>query len=243
LILLQSSELVLREFERIRRKLYGYKPEKENNLSIAITTCLINNDLLRPFKYFALQFQNVEISILEVPYEQFPELLEVRQVDLAIGWPEDDAMGRLDLNPLLFGLWGIAVHRDHPAAKCDSIEWADIKNERFILPDYEYHFRKHVMRCRQHGFRPYVCCRTTSIVSSLLMVSRNLGVAFIPSFMCLEKYNELVRFVHLLPEEPVSLSIVKRRGNNAPVISEFIDFYTRIFSEQTPISVQTPAEG
>ncbi|MBB1078760.1 LysR family transcriptional regulator [Limosilactobacillus sp. STM2_1] len=76
----------------------------------------------------------------------------------------------------------VIVSTQHPLAKKNKIDFATLKNEKFIVPDSEFfHDQAFKQICRQAHFRPQVIYRTADIHVIKAMVAENLGIAYLTS--------------------------------------------------------------
>ena len=76
----------------------------------------------------------------------------------------------------------IIVSKRHPLAAKKEIDFATLKNERFIVPDTEF-FHEQAFKQISHlaHFRPQVIYRTADIHVIKTMVAENLGIAYLTS--------------------------------------------------------------
>ena len=76
----------------------------------------------------------------------------------------------------------IIISKNHPLANKDKIDFATLKNERFIVPDTEFfHEQAFKQICHLAHFRPQIIYRTADIHVIKTMVAENLGIAYLTS--------------------------------------------------------------
>lgn len=76
----------------------------------------------------------------------------------------------------------VVVGAGHPLAKQATVDFADLKDEQFIIPDTEFfHDQAFKQMCRRAHFRPHILYRTADIHVIKAMVSENLGITFLTS--------------------------------------------------------------
>ena len=84
----------------------------------------------------------------------------------------------------------LALPPNHPLCKKDSIEIADLENERFLLPTTSHGLGiadDIIEACQNSGFTPNIVYWGTETLPTLLMVMKGAGICFAPS--CYKQFN------------------------------------------------------
>lgn len=76
----------------------------------------------------------------------------------------------------------VIISKSHPLAKKSQVNFSDLRNERFIIPDSEFfHEQAFKQACRIAHFRPQIIYRSADIHVIKAMVSENLGITYLTS--------------------------------------------------------------
>lgn len=120
----------------------------------------------------------------------------------------------------------VVLPGDHPLARHDTVDPADLAREPFVLwprPLGATFFDILIGYCREHGFSPRIIAEGADIETQLSLVAAGLGVSLQPSY-----YANLrppgVEFRPLSGDVPtVALQVAWRRRERSPAVGHFVD--------------------
>lgn len=130
---------------------------------------------------FLAEFPNASLHLVEDRTEHLLDKLRTGALDVAVmALPvRDDRLHVEELNsePLL-----AALPRDHRLADKESLRWADLVEEPFLLLDELHCFGDQVWSlCRRTGkFEPRVVCQGEQLGTLLALVATGVGVTVVP---------------------------------------------------------------
>lgn len=169
-------------------------------------------------------------------------LKELRSLAIDIGIvrtsvrAEDILTSTLLTEPLL-----VALPPNHHLCEKDSIEIADLENERFLLPTTSHGLGiadDIIEACQNSGFAPNIVYWGTETLPTLLMVMRGAGICFAPS--CYKQLNSpdlpVLRPL-AFPVLQTKLSIITLRDRYmSPVSKRFLAITEEVAQEMERIS-------
>lgn len=193
-------------------------------LRIGAVTTAFTDPLPQTLHAFTRSHPNVDIRVREVDTHVAVELLQRRELDIALirqlAAPRD--CNRIVLKQESFVLVVPAGWDLPPALECELVLSADLPwiwLPRSISPDYHDQV---AACCRTAGFTPHAQHLASSITSQLAMVACGLGVALVPESATQRcERGGLTRTIHLPASTTIDLAAVCRRGRS-PLITAFL---------------------
>lgn len=164
-------------------------------------------------KEFGLQHPGVTVSVRSALRAQLIELLQVRDVELALLWDytwdriEDNT---LDLLPLLDDPTALLVSADHRLAKRVAVPLAELARERWVTRA-DHHPLGEVLRrvTGRAGLEPRISFEAHDYHEVQAMVAVGLGVALAPR-TALANLRDDVRVIAVSPDAPVRRIMLAR---------------------------------
>ncbi len=127
------------------------------------------------------RYPDVEINVCarNALYDSL-EMLNRNEADFCLrSLPIDTyqyAYRTLDRQTLVLG-----VHKSHPLAKKDTVDFADLQKETFLDTGYDYNLHRQFMRnCENAGFTPTISMRSNDMDFLASLVERKWGVFLLP---------------------------------------------------------------
>lgn len=133
-----------------------------------------------------------------------------------------------DLPPQLFCL---AMHRDHPLAKQETVTPAALAKEQFVAYelDAEIGFWRNILAVMPAGAIPQISHRVPDAYSLLTMVSANAGIAVIPeSLKNIASSHVVVRNI-AGPPRYSKFSVIYRTADASPAARAVVDIIQKAF--------------
>lgn len=95
----------------------------------------------------------------------------------------------------------------HPLEKCDNIEFAQLKNEKFIMQQTNtYQYRNVYKRCMEQGFTPDILLCTRQLKTIKQLVANKLGISVLPAFVIRGESN--FQWRPLSPELLINICLI-----------------------------------
>ncbi|MDV6301028.1 MULTISPECIES: LysR family transcriptional regulator [Rhodococcus] len=126
----------------------------------------------------------IRLSVHSSRIAPLQELLETRQLDLALTWdyPWNRTVDEgLTVREILSDSTVLIVRRDHELAHADTVELSDLSNDDWIVRAGGHPTAEHLWRCAHTaGFRPTVAVEASDYQETQAMVAAGLGVTLCP---------------------------------------------------------------
>jgi len=170
-------------------------------------------------------YSNIRFSFLELSnYEQLERLQNGR---LDIGFVRSMKVhSGLSQKKLLKETFSLILPSDHIIDESNFRDLSQFKNENFILFSSEnnYGYYENVISIfDDHGFSPKVSHNTVHANTIYSLVENKLGIAIIPTSLCMFANNNL-KFIELKNiKQRTSLSLIWKKENINPILPKIID--------------------
>lgn len=118
-----------------------------------------------------------------------------------------------------------ALPERHRLAERESIRWADLKDEPFILLDDVHCLGEQVLSlCRQGGVEPRVVCQGEQIVTLLKLVAAGLGVTIVPEMAAVSEWGRgcVFRILHRPAPQRTLCAVWHKHRYRPPALLHFI---------------------
>lgn len=178
-LLYEKAVLLLAEAARTRELVSSEIKNKQGRVRIA-TSCKRSflprvGDLLARF---AAQYPNIFLDVNEASPEYIKDNLMHGSVDVGvIVEPLDNALPGLESVVLAQGDYRVVVCKDSPLAQRESVRYADLAGERWIMYRPTFRIAQMVQKgCEAAGFSPRVVLTATQTEFMLSLVSRGFGI-------------------------------------------------------------------
>ncbi len=127
----------------------------------------------------------------------------------------------------------VALPSAHPLAREETIEFADLAEEPYIIVDRKVAVTMHdhiIYLCRQAGFSPNVVQQVDHVQFMLSLIASNVGLSLLPRrVMMLPRQG--VAFRPLAPPVPrMTLGLIYQRENRQPIVDGFLEVVRSAFS-------------
>lgn len=118
------------------------------------------------------------------------------------------------------------MNKDHPLAKCKSLDMADLKKEKFVFIDRKevpLGYDKFVNNCVKSGFSPNIIKHCSSFESLSLLIKLGIGITILPKFNVSGLGDNLV-FVPLKDEITVNNVLIWNENNLNATVNLFLKY-------------------
>jgi DNA-binding transcriptional LysR family regulator len=195
-VFLTNAKNVLDAFDNLTAELDDVGDLKKGEIKIGIPPIIgaaFFSTLIS--KYIEL-YPSIQMSLNEVGSNKIKQ--EVSDGELDIGLicnlpvqKENYETIKLLKDPLM-----LIVHKDHPLAALEKIQFPDIENVPMILYKRDFSLHDRIMEaCGSHGFYPNVVCESSQKDFMIEMVEAKLGGALLPSKICSQIPNENIKAI------------------------------------------------
>ena len=178
-------------------------------------------------KQYGRSFPAIHLCLHENTPIQTLQSMEARKFDLAftrgpIPAPPPSLVCQIFCSAPL----AVAMHKDHPRARANSIRFRDLKDENFVSFNDPEGLGLHAslkFLCNEASFEPKITVRADSVASCINLVVAGMGITILPSDFCMrELHTELV----LLPITDINAETeivqVRRKIVLSPVERHFL---------------------
>jgi DNA-binding transcriptional LysR family regulator len=179
-VLAKKAYRITASVNQVYSDLHNMKANLCNTIQLAITTgvedCFPINDLLR-FQEIHPQYRISTVANNDVKIEEW---LFSEKIELGLLGAKGDE-SKFDFIPLRQSGTLLAVHKDNPLSRKDSVRIEDLKNERFLFSSGDYYVNNRLLAiCNLSGFTPEIMHQTENIIYISQLVANNQGIFLSP---------------------------------------------------------------
>ena len=215
-LFLKRSESILHQVERATSEVKRSALGEMDTLVIGYMGSAILREIISNIRAFRRDYPSVKVEfVIMRSDEQYEALLDGKIdagfVDLSIQ-PMSDRFSshHVDFDLVVHERLCVALQFDHPLAKQESIDIAELKNENFVTLQrhlFPSNYDKVVSQCEQAGFSPNISAMSEQTDVLLAYVATGVGIALVPS--CTEpSWSKEVCFVPLQQTAHVDVHLI-----------------------------------
>ena len=215
----------------IERSIYQYRSmlEKANEIkgletgiirvgTISSVTCHWMPQLINGFKK---EYPNVQFLFHQGDYTLIPEWIASGQIDF--GFINPNAGTNLNTKTIKDGEMLAVLPKSHPLAKKESISFADLSNEPYILLEEE-HYSEPMAAFKTAGIIPNIQYTIHDDYAIMMMVEEGLGVSILAELI-LRRTNYDIVCIPLNPPITRTLAVGYKDWDSLPIASKhFIEY-------------------
>ncbi len=149
-------------------------------LSIALSTAVDLAFLVPDLTELMRAFKGLELRFLRGTREQVVEWLKKGDAELAVAGPLSETWDRLDAWPLFTERLCLAVSTQHPLAERDSVEPAELAEERLLLRTYCEVVDEFLDFMKSRQLHSVISHKIVSEPDLITMIEANLGIGMLP---------------------------------------------------------------
>lgn len=189
----------------------------------------------RAVSAFSRARPGVQLELEQLEPEVALPRVQAGDLDLAVTYEhgELDPGDGLTWTHLLDDRFSLALPADHRLARKETVELADLANERWICPPPDNAYTRLLLRiCREHGgFEPDVRYETQAVAMAQPLVAAGLAIAMLPALalMPTQAGVTVVRLGATVPARTVWA--VQLEGRRTPAAAAMIDALENAGSE------------
>ncbi len=223
--LLANAKNVLEAFSNLTTELHDIMELKKGEIKIGIPPIIGAAFFSKLISQFKEVYPLVKITLIEVGTLKIKEGVEDGSLDIGLICNLPVQKDHFEVIKLLKDPLMLVVHQDHPLASKETVHFADLEHEAFILyrKDFSLHDRI-IEECSKHRFYPSIVCESSQKDFMIEMVEAKLGVALLPSKICATLHHAQIKTIPFYePQIHLELGMMWKKDKYLPfAVREFI---------------------
>ena len=222
---------VMESMENLNRNMEKTLRHNSGKLRIGVSGGLMFLNSKKIWTDFEKLYPNIQIEAAELGYKDSLDMLNKGELDTVIisDLEQVERMDEYVLFRLPSASRGLIVNKSNPLASYESIEIADLRNEKFILYINEFAYREFVRLCRENGFEPDIQ-RTSDTIYMCALCNSDGMTGIIISFLAdrmLDHFSNIKQVPFKKPILEYSLGMIARRSfPKVQILQELADYLT-----------------
>lgn len=222
---------VMESMENLNRNMEKTLRHNSGKLRIGVSGGLMFLNSKKIWTDFEKLYPNIQIEAAELGYKDSLDMLNKGELDTVIisDLEQVERMDEYVLFRLPSASRSLIVNKSNPLASYESIEIADLRNEKFILYINEFAYREFVRLCRENGFEPDIQ-RTSDTIYMCALCNSDGMTGIIISFLAdrmLDHFSNIKQVPFKKPILEYSLGMIARRSfPKVQILQELADYLT-----------------
>jgi DNA-binding transcriptional LysR family regulator len=158
----------------------SFKSGEIGSLRLAISHTIESGLLIPHLKELSRLFDNLEFRLLRGTANEVAEFLKKGEAELGLAAEMDESWERLDRWPLFDEGFSLATSREHRLAGRAGVDFADLRQERFVVRTYCEHAQPLAALLRSRDLDVDHCHLISSERDLIRLLEADLGVAIVP---------------------------------------------------------------
>lgn len=222
---IRSAKEILHSVESLEQKMNSYSGMLRGTINVGAISSLEKIEFGKLISKFYEDNPGLTINVCRGNSITLLEDLERQNIDIAfLTRPATGNYPNVHFETIGFDEYLLAVPENHPIAKSDVVDLADLKNEKFIIHEQNQAVSGLCLRaCAAAGFEPNIICRIDAATISLNLVRSGMGLAF----FCSEEMD----FYHMSGVKKVRLKNPIRKEIVMAISTKHKSSLTALFSD------------
>ena len=222
-IFLERTRSLLDTFNDLKQEMRDVKETVHGSLNIGVPPQTGAFFLPGIFPEFSSRYPDLFLNVFEEGAAILTTLLESGELDVGIFILTNPSLllntKVIRREPLL-----LCVSSRHPFSTRSSVDFSELRSEKFILRKQNSSSREIVLNlCQKHGFKPNVLLSSNQIQTIKALVAKNAGIAFFTG-MALKNDSDIVA-IPLAEPFIVDVGLAWKKGKYVSKAAQaFIDF-------------------
>lgn len=213
-IMYEQACKILRSVEDARHRVNDVDNTSGGSVTIGILPTLAPFMLPKLLLALAEKFPEALVTVREDISEALIAAAQQGEIDILIEvLPFDDT--NLDVVPLFFDQFCIAVHQDNPLAKLEKIPIVALNDMPFILLEDIHCLTRQIQQyCFNEGFMPKVLFQASQLATIYQLIKIKYGISIMPSLSVDADSESCIRYIKfkgVTPGREVVLATTKDR--------------------------------
>ncbi|WP_070119311.1 LysR family transcriptional regulator [Bacillus marinisedimentorum] len=167
----------------------------------------------------------VDITLIEVGTNKIKKGVDDGSLDVGLVCNVPVQQDSFEIIELLNDPLMLIVHNSHTLASKKTVEFGELKQERFILYRKDFSLHDRIMEeCSRNHFYPNIVCESSQKDFMIEMVEGKLGVALLPAQICKKIHSANITAIPFYqPTVNLELAMVWKKNKYLPfAVREFI---------------------
>jgi len=178
-IFLERTEDLLHRSQDMLLEMSEYRQLKKGAVKLGVPPMIGCYLFPRIFAGFKQLYPTLDLTVVEEGSLAVRSLLEKDELDLGIVITSH-ATSMLTIQPITTGEILLCLAPSHPFAQQSTVDFAQLKNEAFILlKEDTYHRQLILQECQKHGFQPNIVLSSSQIETIRGLVAKGVGLSFL----------------------------------------------------------------
>jgi len=230
---LEHTITALKAIDFAAKQVEEYLDPAKGSIKIGFPTSLASYVLPTVISAFKREYPNLQFQLRQGSYRFLIDAVKNRELNLAFLGPLPPKDETIESTILFTENIAALLPANHPLAKRESIQLAELRNDLFVLFPEGYILHKVAMdACRAAGFSPNIISEGEDLDALKGLVAAGIGVSLLPESSL---YDSAARFTVKVPIEsptiPRTVGIISPVNREiAPSETIFLNFVKNFFS-------------
>lgn len=230
---LVNARKVIDGFKNLTSELTDVIELKKGEIRIGISPTIDATFFSKLIGDFKEAYPLVKLILTEVGTKTIKQGIDDGSLDVGFiskNFPiQKEFLNMIDLykDPLM-----LIVHKNHPLALKEEIDFSDLKTEPFILYQKTFSlFDRIIERCTKKDFYPNIICESSQKDFMIELVETNLGIALLPKRICKKIYSKDIIAIPFKKSQEINLELamIWKKDKYIPfAVSEFISMSEKV---------------
>lgn len=178
--LLEKAEEILFLYENLKKSFQENSKVERGKVIIGVPPVIGSSVFARVFSSFRTKYPNIRLRIIENGAKVTEHNLENGVIDIGVVISPID-QNRFKFFPLFTDENVLIVHCEHPLANKESVTFAELEHELFLLLDKSFMLHHQIIaNCKENGFTPNIYFESSQWDFLVELVSEGVGVTILP---------------------------------------------------------------
>lgn len=177
---LEKANRVVNEYDLMMDFLYDNAELKKETIFIGLPHSLYTNFFAEVLCDFQEKHPDVRLEIVELASYACEKGMEHKFLDISFAIKPVN-IDKFEFNHLFNCDMCILANKDNVISRKDTVEFKELKNEKFIMLSSKYKSRELIIeQCQQWGFSPHIAHTAAQLDLIIGLVALNKGIAILP---------------------------------------------------------------
>ncbi|MGI6092145.1 MAG: LysR family transcriptional regulator [Veillonellaceae bacterium] len=236
-----QAQHVLSAFQNLTLELADVMNIKKGNIRIGLPPIASSSIFPRVIGEFNKVYPNISLELIEVGSKMVERGVEDGSLDIGVVCNLPAKGDRFDMFSCIKDPLMLIVHPEHRFADRQQIDFADLKEEPFVLYRNDFSLHDHIVaRCIKSGFQPRVVCGSSQRDFMTEAVAAGLGIALLPRKICQELDQSRIKAIPLNePAVYLQLAVIWKKDRYLSFAArEWLKFTSSFLNIELPEAVQ-----
>lgn len=236
-----QAQHVISAFQNLTSELSDVMNIKKGTIRIGLPPIASSSIFPRVIGEFNKIYPNIELELLEVGSKVVERGIEDGSLDIGVVCSLPERADSFELFACIKDPLMVIVHPEHRLASRDQVDFADLKDEAFVLYRNDFSLHDHIVaRCIKSGFQPRIVCGSSQRDFMTEAVAAGLGIALLPRKICQELDSSRIKALHLAePAVYLQLAVIWKKDKYLSFAArEWLKFTSVFLNIELPDSIK-----